>query len=583
MSENYEFIDIIGSGMYGRVYKALNKLENKYYAIKRLNFKDISEKEKKSINKEISMLKDLNHPNVLSYKDSFIDQDNYYNIVTAFCGGGDISQIIEKHKEKNEFFTEEKILNWLIQLLLGLSYIHSKGIIHRDIKPQNIFIQNKYLICIGDFGIAKNINQTQTQTIGTSIIGTPLYMSPESYNNPKYNKFPSDIWSMGCCLFELCNLDHAFGGDSLNAVFNKVREGKRPPINKKYSSELKYIVDSMLDIKPSKRPTITQLIESNNFLRQKVAKFIDDFINNYKKYDSTEEYAKILKNQADDFKLFKNNINKEIKENKEALNEKNKKIMHKNEEFNIKKINQIKNNNANKRDFSNPTSKGKDNHSKKYSTDKNNKNINKNAKNNFSVNNKRNNNEDMNNHKNNQKIKDDISPLNNNQRNMRKNNLSNKKKKTSNRPFSMKNIEKNNIAIVKEKDKIDNLKEINKNNNKYIKEENDSALDNLKLQKNIKMNSYNNLININDNSENNKEKILKEKINYFMNKCIDSLGKRIFNDAYNYLFRIKKNKNENINNRDIREHLIKMFGKDNIAYWHLIEQILILEDILNDK
>ena len=85
MSGIYEFSENIGSGMYGRVYKALNKSENKFYAIKRLNFKDISAKEEKSINKEVSILRELNHPNILSYKDSFIDQENYYNIVTNFC------------------------------------------------------------------------------------------------------------------------------------------------------------------------------------------------------------------------------------------------------------------------------------------------------------------------------------------------------------------------------------------------------------------------------------------------------------------------------------------------------------------
>ena len=175
MSGNYEFSENIGSGMYGRVYKALNKSENKFYAIKRLNFKDISAKEEKSINKEVSILRELNHPFILSYKDSFIDQENYYNIVTNFCEGGDIYKQIQLHKEKNEYFSEEQILKWMIQLLLGLSYIHKKKIIHRDIKPQNIFIINKHLICIGDFGIAKIIDQTQTQTIGTSIIGT-LYI-----------------------------------------------------------------------------------------------------------------------------------------------------------------------------------------------------------------------------------------------------------------------------------------------------------------------------------------------------------------------------------------------------------------------
>ena len=351
MSGNYEFIENIGQGMYGQVYKALNKSENKYYAIKRLNFKDISDKEKKSINKEVSILKELNHPNILSFKDSFIDEDNYYNIVTNFCEGGDIYKKIQDHKQKNEYFSEEQILNWMIQLLLGLSYIHNKGIIHRDIKPQNIFIQNKYLICIGDFGIAKIINQAQTQTIGTSIIGTPLYMSPESFNGPQENKFPSDIWSTGCCLYELCNLNHAFGADSWNAVFSKVQQGKRAPLNKKYSVELRTIIDLMLDINPQKRPTISKLIENNNFLRPKVAKFIDDFISNYKKYGVTEELVIILKEQAEEFKIFKNDINKEINDisssekEKKLLIEKRKKCIQKMEELYKKKNNQIRNNN----------------------------------------------------------------------------------------------------------------------------------------------------------------------------------------------------------------------------------------------
>ena len=128
------------------------------------------------------------------------------------------------HYQNGEYFSEEQILNWMVQILLGLSYVHDQKIIHRDIKSQNIFIQNKYKVCIGDFGIAKIVNQTQTKTLTTTLIqGTPLYMSPESFNDPKSCNFKSDIWSLGCCFYEICNLKHAFGADSWNAVFNKVK------------------------------------------------------------------------------------------------------------------------------------------------------------------------------------------------------------------------------------------------------------------------------------------------------------------------------------------------------------------------
>ena len=581
MSGTYEFSENIGSGMYGRVYKALNKSENKFYAIKRLNFKDISAKEEKSINKEVSILRELNHPFILSFKDSFIDQENYYNIVTNFCEGGDIYKQIQLHKEKNVYFSEEQILKWMIQLLLGLSYIHKKKIIHRDIKPQNIFIINKHLICIGDFGIAKIIDQTQTQTIGTSIIGTPLYMSPESFNDPKSYKFPTDVWSTGCCLYELCNLNHAFGADSWNAVFSKVREGKRAPLNKKYSLELRNIIDSMLDINPERRPTISQLIE-NSFLKPKVRKFILDFIKNYKKYDSTEENAKILKKQAEEFKILIKENNKDNNEYfsvDKKLKDKNKKIQ-KLEELNRKKNNQIKNNNYfNEREFSNPTSMEKEEKFKKYSVDKNKKIFKKNIRNDFSENHKNNKHEEYmsNDSKKRYNLKDGY-------RNVRKSNFSNNRKKHTNRPLTTKNFgerikdTKNNISVINKKDKnneIKDLKEIynNKNNNNILNKSNDNNDNNIEFKNNID-------IKVNNVGMNNKEIILNERINYFKNKCKESLGEKIFFNAYNYLSGAKKSKNMEVNNREIRENLINIFGKDNIGYWQLIEQILILEDIL---
>ena len=180
MSENYELNEIIGMGMYGKVYKALNKLENKYYAIKCLNIKDITERERHNIETEVNLLKELKHPNIVLYKDSFLDKNNDLNIVTTFCEGGDMYKKI--FREKNTYYEENIIINWLVQLLLGLSYIHDKKIVHRDIKTKNIFIQNENTLRIGDFGIARIFDQTQTIN---KIVGTPLYMAPECFKQNK--------------------------------------------------------------------------------------------------------------------------------------------------------------------------------------------------------------------------------------------------------------------------------------------------------------------------------------------------------------------------------------------------------------
>lgn len=202
----YEFVKNIGNGMFGQVYMAKHKIEQKYYAIKRINFKDIHQKDRENIENEVKVLQDLKHPNIVSYKDSFFDNENYFNIVMIHCDGGDFYNKIKSAKGK--LFPENEIIEWIVQLGLALSYIHDKKILHRDLKTQNIFLKDGK-IRIGDFGIAKIFNQTKDLT--DSMVGTPLYMSPEQYNSKKYG-FKSDIWAFGCCLYEMCNLKHAFEG-----------------------------------------------------------------------------------------------------------------------------------------------------------------------------------------------------------------------------------------------------------------------------------------------------------------------------------------------------------------------------------
>ena len=541
MSEEYEFIENIGQGMYGRVYKAKNKKENKYYAIKRLNFKDINEKEKKQINNEVSCIKKLKHPNIILYKDSFNDEDNYFNIVTTFCEGGDIYNKIQN--QKGEYFNEEQILNWFVQILLGLDYIHKNNIIHRDIKPQNIFIKKKHIICIGDFGIAKIINQIQTQTM-TSIIGTPLYMSPESFNEPNSKYFESDIWSTGCCLYEICNLKHAFGADRWELVFNKVRTGKHQPVNKKYSSELRDIIDSMLNVKPINRPTIPKLLKSA-FIRPKAANYIKDYIKNYKLYDGNEEQVLILKEQAEKYSIFKTKLNRELKETSQEK--------HKKYSLDKKKRNNL----YEEKDYN------KNNNSKKIRNKNGNSNLSGNKKNNkrqeyVSDDTKKKHYNNYNNYNN----KETLNPSYNYNINCHRIKYSLSKKKNerpSSRPLSSQKIGNNN-------------------NNLIIKEHNISVI-NKENEENIKLKKLNESNNINKD-DNSKEKILNERINLFKNKCINFLKQEKYEKAYNYLVKIK-NKNENeIDNRDIREHLIIILGKDNIAYWHLIDQIILLEQML---
>src|SRR5689334_14610714 len=118
----YEFIKNIGNGMFGQVYLARHKIEHKDYAVKRINFKDINQKDRENIENEVKVLQDLKHPNIVSYKDSFFDNENYFNIVMVYCEGGDFYNKIRLAKGKS--FTENEIIDYIVQLGLALSYIH---------------------------------------------------------------------------------------------------------------------------------------------------------------------------------------------------------------------------------------------------------------------------------------------------------------------------------------------------------------------------------------------------------------------------------------------------------------------------
>ena len=138
--ENYEAGPSIGGGSFGQVYLAKNKSESKDYVIKKIKTRDISDKDQENIENEVGLLKKLTHPNIVSYKESFMDAENYLCIVMGYCDGGDMYNKIRANK--GQYFSETHVLDWLAQLALALHYLHEKKILHRDLKTQNIFIKN---------------------------------------------------------------------------------------------------------------------------------------------------------------------------------------------------------------------------------------------------------------------------------------------------------------------------------------------------------------------------------------------------------------------------------------------------------
>jgi len=132
-----------------------------------------------------------------------------------YADSGDIAQLIENQKKSGKHFTEDEVLFYFVQILLAMKHVHDHKILHRDLKGQNIFLhkittadgKQRRMVKLGDFGVSKILSSTIDSA--KTAVGTPYYLSPEICSAKGYNN-KSDVWSLGCILYELCTMQHVF-------------------------------------------------------------------------------------------------------------------------------------------------------------------------------------------------------------------------------------------------------------------------------------------------------------------------------------------------------------------------------------
>jgi len=263
---------IAGKGKYSVVYEARRKDDGRVCALKRINKDCLRTSQAKSrVVKEIRLLKSLDHINIVKHRKYFLENDELY-IELEWADGGDLRSVIKKYEKRGKHLKENDVWHYFTQVARAVRHMHERRVMHRDLKPANIFLTKNGIVKVGDLGLGRELSENSHEA--HSRVGTPLYMAPQILKGEGYD-WKSDIWSMGCILYELARLQSPFRTGmrphtELIKLMEHVIRGVYPPIpdSLNYSKDLKDLVMIMLAFDPSQRPTAAEVCLSAESILQ---------------------------------------------------------------------------------------------------------------------------------------------------------------------------------------------------------------------------------------------------------------------------------------------------------------------------
>ncbi|KAL0538254.1 hypothetical protein IC582_027265 [Cucumis melo] len=256
---NYILERRIGSGSFAVVWKSRHRHLGTVFAVKEIHKKKLLPKVSDSLLREISILRTINHPNIIHLFEAIQTDDSIY-LILEYCAGGDLWDYINRHGKVSEAVARDLMR----QLASGLKVLQEKHLIHRDLKPQNLLLSSKEgipLLKIGDFGFARSL---ANQALADTLCGSPLYMAPEIMNNQKYDA-KADLWSVGAILFQLLTGKLPFTGSHPAQLFKNITE----------STELKFPKGALEELHPDSVNLCRSLLRQNPVERLSFKEFFN--------------------------------------------------------------------------------------------------------------------------------------------------------------------------------------------------------------------------------------------------------------------------------------------------------------------
>lgn len=268
IEEIYTFGRILGKGSFGLVIEATEKETETKWAIKKVNKEKAGSSAVKLLEREVSILKSVKHEHIIHLEQVFETPKKMY-LVMELCEDGELKKILER---KGHFSENET--RWIIQSLASaIAYLHSKDIVHRDLKLENIMVKSSYVddnnelnlnIKVTDFGLAVKKQGRRSEAMLQTTCGTPMYMAPEVINAHEYSQ-QCDIWSIGVIMYILLCGEPPFLASSEEKLFELIRKGNlsfEDPVWDSVSDCAKTVLHQLMKVDPAHRITAKELLDS---------------------------------------------------------------------------------------------------------------------------------------------------------------------------------------------------------------------------------------------------------------------------------------------------------------------------------